>query len=114
MLKPADMPPAGSERPIGELVSQLVNEGKAYARAEADLAKAIASAKAKALATPLILFALALFVAMAALNALAVGIVLALYTLTSPLLAAIIGFVLIGAVAGLLAWIGVIKLRKAL
>jgi hypothetical protein len=114
MLKPADTPPAGSERPIGELVTQLVDEGKAYARAEADLAKAIATAKVKAFTTPLILFAAALFVGMAALNALAVGIVLALYTLTSPLLAAIIGFVLIAAVAGLLAWIGVTKLRKAL
>lgn len=114
MLKPVDNPPPGSERPIGELVSQLVDEGKAYARAEADLAKAIASAKARALTTPLILFAAALLVGMAALNALAVGIVLTLYTLTSPLLAAIIGFVLIAAVAGVLAWIGMKKLRSAL
>lgn len=114
MLKPADTPPAGSERPIGELVTQLVDEGKAYARAEADLAKAIATAKAKALTAPLILFAVALFVAMAALNALAVGIVLALYSFIGPLGAGVLAFVLIGAVAGLLAWLGVTKLRKAL
>lgn len=114
MLKPADTPPAGSERPIGELISQLVDEGKAYAKAEADLAKAIASAKAKALVTPLILFAVALFVGMSALNALAVGIVLLLYVFIGPLGAGVVAFVLIGAVAGLLAWLGVRKLRTAL
>ena len=114
MLKPADTPPAGSERPIGELVSQLVDEGKAYAKAEADLAKAIATAKAKALTTPLVLFAAALFVAMSALNALAIGIVLLLYVFIGPLAAGVVAFLLIGAVAGLLAWLGITKLRKAL
>lgn len=114
MLKPADTPSGSGERPIGELVSQLVDKGKAYAKAEADLAKAIATAKAKALTAPLILFAVALFVGMSALNALAVGIVLLLYVFVGPLAAGVLGFVLIGAVAGLLAWLGVTKLRKAL
>lgn len=114
MLKPADIPPSGSDRPIGELVSQLVDEVKAYARAEADLAKAIAAAKAKALTIPLILFVAALFVGSSAITALCVGIVLALASLVGPLAAGIIAFVLIGAVAGLLAWIGKVKLGKAL
>ena len=51
MLKPVEPTPP-PERPIGELVHELVEEGKAYARAELDLAKAIAAAKAKALALP--------------------------------------------------------------
>lgn len=111
MLQAADTAPPGEERPIGDLVSELVDEGKAYARAEVDLAKAIASAKANAAKTPAILFVVATFVAMAALNALAFGIVLALDTLMGPLLAGILAFVLIGAVAGLLGWLGVQKLR---
>ena len=114
MLKPPDSPPRPSERPIGELVSQLVEDGKTYARAEVDLAKAIAASKARAVTTPLILFAVAVFVAMGALNALCVGIVLALSALVGPLLAGIAAFVLIGAVAAVLAWIGVIKIRRAL
>ena len=35
--------PGGAERPVGELVHQLVEDGKAYARAEIGLAKAIAA-----------------------------------------------------------------------
>ena len=52
MLKPADPGPPPPERPIGELVHELIEDGKAYARAEIGLAKAIAAAKGKALALP--------------------------------------------------------------
>jgi hypothetical protein len=114
MLKPTDAPPGGNERPIGELVSQLVEDGKAYARAEADLVKAIAAAKARAVTTPVVLLVVAVFVAMAALNALCVGIVLSLATLVGPLAATIITFVVIGGIAGALTWLGVSKLRKVL
>jgi len=59
MLKPVDQAePPREERPVGDLVHQLVEEGKAYARAEIGLAKAIAAAKAKALALPAALSAL--------------------------------------------------------
>ena len=44
------------ERPIGEIVHELIEDGKAYARAEVDLAKAIAAAKGKALTLPAALF----------------------------------------------------------
>ena len=56
MLKPVDPGPPPAERPIGELVHELIEEGKAYARAEIGLAKAIAAAKGKALALPAALF----------------------------------------------------------
>ena len=52
MLKPADPGPPPPNVPIGELVHELIEDGKAYARAEFDLAKAIAAAKGKALALP--------------------------------------------------------------
>lgn len=112
MLKPADPTPPRDERPIGEIVGDIVDEGKAYARAELKLARAMATAKARSLKAPLILIASAVFVAMAALNALAVAIMIALALVMSPILAGLLSFALIGAVAALLAWLGVEKLRK--
>ena len=69
MLKPAD--PQARRRPngpIGELVHELIEDGKAYARAEVGLAKAIATAKGKALALPAALFATAFMLALAAVT----------------------------------------------
>jgi putative superfamily III holin-X len=113
MLKPAEPTPP-PERPIGELVQELVDEGKAYARAELDLGKAIATTKAKALALPAGLLVAALFIVMAAINALAFGIVLALALLMGPLLGGIVGMLIFAAIAGGLAWYGVERLRRAL
>ena len=114
MLKPADTPPGGNDRPIGELVSQLIDDGKAYAKAEIDLVKALAADKASAARSAAILLGLALFVAFGAVVALCVGIVMALATLMGPLLGGIVAFILIGAVAGLLGWLGAQKIRAAL
>ena len=81
MLKPADPGPPPPERPIGELVHELIEDGKAYARAEIGLVKAIAAEKGKALILPAILFGLAVIFALAAITALAgaavVGFVIA-------------------------------------
>ena len=112
MLKPPEPNPA--ERPIGELVQELVDEGKAYARAELNLAKVIATAKAKALALPAGLLVGALFMGLAAIIALAVGVVMALATLIGPLAAGIIGLAIFAAIAGGLAWYAVGLLRSAL
>ena len=113
MLKPVEPTPT-PERPIGELVHELVEEGKAYARAELDLAKVIALAKAKALALPAGVLVAALFVGLAAINALVIGVVLALATLIGPLLAGIAGLLIFGAIAGGLAWWGIERARRAL
>ena len=113
MLKPVEPPPP-PERPIGELVHELVEEGKAYAKADAELAKTIALAKAKALAIPAGVLVAALFIGMTALNALAVGVVLALATLIGPLLAGIVGLLIFAAIAGGLAWWGIERARQAL
>jgi hypothetical protein len=114
MLKPADPGPPPPERPVGELVHELIENGKAYARAEIGLVKAIAAAKGKAIAIPAALFAAALFIAMAAINALAVGVVLALETFIGPLAAGFVGMLIFAAVAGLLGWAGYAKLRRDL
>lgn len=112
MLKPSGPIPPGGERPIGEIVGDLVDEGKAYARAELNLAKAIGASKASALKAPLILLAASLFVGMAALNALAVAIFIVLAMVMKPILAGLLAFLLIAGVAGLLAWLGIRKLRE--
>lgn len=114
MLKPPKETPAPPERPIGELVQELVDEGKAYARAELDLAKAIAAAKAKALAIPAALFALAFVLALAAVTALALGLVMALAKFLGPLLAGLIGLLIFAAAGGGLVWWGVERVRRIL
>ena len=114
MLKPADPGPPPPERPVGELVHELIEDGKAYARAEIGLVKAIAAAKGKAVAIPVALFGAALFIGMAAINALAVGVVIALETFIGPLAAGFVGMLIFTAVAGLLGWAGYSKLRRDL
>jgi hypothetical protein len=100
------------ERPIGELVQELVEEGKAYAKAEVDLAKAIAITKARALALPSGLFAAAFVFALAAVTALALGVVLALTKFIGPLAAGVVGLLLFAAIAGGLGWYGYERLRR--
>lgn len=112
MLKPADPGPPPPERPVGELVHELIENGKAYARAEIDLAKAIAAAKGKALAIPAALFGVAFICALAAIVALAVGVVIALETFIGPLAAGFVGMLIFAALAGLLGWAGYNKLRR--
>ena len=114
MLKPADPPPVPAERPVGELVHELIEDGKAYARAEVGLAKAIAAAKGKALALPAGLLVGATFIVMAALNALAFGLVLALEDWIGPLGAGFAGLLIFAAIAGGLAWYALRRLRRDL
>lgn len=111
MPKPAD--PSG-ERPIGELVHELVEEGKAYARAELGVVKAIAAAKGQALVVPSILFGIAFILALAAVTALAVGVVLALAKVVGPLAAGLLGLLLFTALAGGCGWYGYWRLRRDL
>ena len=113
MLKPVD-PGPDQERPIGDLVQELIEEGKAYARAEIGLAKAIATAKGKALIVPAILFGAAFILALAGVTALAVGVVVALAKFIGPLAAGFIGLLIFAAIAGLLGWYGARRLSREL
>lgn len=113
MLKPADSGPT-PERPIGELVHQLVEDGKAYAQAEIGILKAVAASKGKALALPLAMFAAALLFALAAISALALGVVLALAKLIGPVAAGFVGMVIFAAITGGLGWKGYERLRRDL
>ncbi len=117
MLKPPtepDQAPGDNDRPVGELVHELIEDGKAYALAEVGLVKASAMAKATALKLPAILFGVALLLALAGIVALAVGAAMGLATLVGPLAGGLIAFLLFAAVAGGLAWYGVKLVREAL
>ena len=113
MLKPVD-PGLQPERPVGELIHQLIEQGKAYARAEIDLLKAIATAKANALILPAILFGAAFICALAAITALAVGVVIALERFIGPLAAGFIGMLIFAGIAGGLGWYGAERLKREL
>src|SRR3954452_12639322 len=100
MLKPVDhAEPPDEERPVGGLVHQLVEEGKAYARAEIGLAKAIAAAKGKALALPAPRFGAALIVQPVAIAAWAVGVVLSREKFLGPRVAGIGVFVIFAGIS---------------
>ena len=113
MLKPAKdaMPEPGDEQPIGELVHQLIDEGKAYAKAELDLAKAQALAKAGELRIPAILLFAALLFAQAAVTVLAITIAMTLAPLIGPLGGGLVAVLVAGGAAALLGWLGVERLK---
>jgi hypothetical protein len=113
MLKPADVPPASSERPVGDLVHQLLEDGKAFARAEIDIAKAVATDKARAYRLPAILIAGSLFFLQSAITVLAVAVCLWLVPIIGPLLAGLVAFLLFGGIAGVMVWVGIRKIRGA-
>ena len=115
MLKPGEhlqAPPP--ERPVGELVHQLLEEGKAYARAEVGVVKAIATSKGKALALPAGLLGAALLVAQAAITILAVGLFSMLQWVVGTILAGFLTFLIFAAIAGALVWYALRRLREDL
>ena len=116
MLKPPTEPgpPTDNERPIGELVHELIEDGKAYARAEIGVVKAMATAKLNALKLPAILFGAAFVFVLAAIGAFAYGVAAALATLIGPLAGGFVAFLLFAAIAGGLVWFGVKKLQEDL
>ncbi len=84
------------EKPIGELFGQLIDEGKAYARAELGLARAVAESKAGAAKKPALLAAGSLLFLVAGVVVLCMTLALALATLVGPfaggLIAALVTF----------------------
>jgi fructose-specific phosphotransferase system IIC component len=114
MLKPADPGPPPPDRPIGDLIHGVVEDGKSYARAEFELAKAIGAAKGKAIGIGAALVAAAFVFALAAVTALAVGVVIALETFVGPFAAGFLGMLIFAVVAGILAWYGGQRIRREL
>ena len=118
MLKPTDPAPgpaeADGERPVGELVHRLVEDGKAYARAELAWAKAFASSKASALGFPAALLGAAFLFIQAAVTVIAVATFLALLPLVGPFFAGLLAFLIFAGIAGGVGWFAVQKIRRGL
>ncbi|MBS0503050.1 MAG: phage holin family protein [Proteobacteria bacterium] len=98
-----------SEAPIGEMVSQLVDDGKRYARAEIALYRAKALDKAQPLKAAAILGGIAFVLAFSSIAALLFGLILALAPLAGALGATVI---VIGAALALAALLGYLAVRK--
>jgi len=96
---------AEQDKPIGETVGRLIDDGKAYARAEVDLARVRALMLVERFRSAAILAAAALLFAIGALVALAMTAVLSLANLIGPLGGGLAATLLIGGIAGLLAYL---------
>jgi len=102
------------EKPIGELFGQLIDEGKAYAKAELGLVKATAEAKAEGAKKPTLLGVAAALFLIAGVVVLCMTLALALATLVGPLAGGLIAAIVtfgIAAVLYLLAKQGLEKLK---
>jgi len=84
--------PAGDPRDesISDLFGRLIDDGKAYARAEIDLCREIAVHRAGRARSGMVLLGAGAALLLAALIALTLGAVLGLAALTGPLLAGLI------------------------
>ena len=92
--------PALDEAPIGDLFGRLIDDGKAYAKAEVDLAKARGMAQVDRAKRPAIFGVLAFFFALAAVIALVMTLVLSLASLIGPLGGGLLATVITLGVAG--------------
>ena len=88
------------EPPIGELFGQLIDEGKAYAKAELGLAKATAEAKADAAKKPALLAGAALLFLIAGVVVLCMTLATALAPLIGPLAGGLVAALVAFAIAG--------------
>ncbi|MEA1071205.1 phage holin family protein [Sphingomonas sp. LY160] len=101
------------DRSVGELFSTLVDQGKAYARAEVGYVKASAEAKADRIKAPAGLLAAALLCVVAGTVVLFMTIALGLATLIGPVAGGAVATLLAFGLAGLLALIARNKLAAS-
>ena len=115
MLKPADPVPGGPDpaesKPIGELVSRLVEDGKAYAQAELNVAKAVATSKADAFKLPALLGFGAFLFLQAAVVLLGMTVYLTLVSRLGPFASGMIATLLFLCIAGGLGWYAAQRLK---
>lgn len=99
---------------IGDLVHRLIDDAKAYAKAEVGYVKAIGTEKANALKAPIILGLLAILFAHAAFLALIATIFVGLATLMSDTLAGLLTTVICLVAAGGLGYLAYAKATTGL
>lgn len=91
------------EESVGELVSRLVEDGRAYARAEVDLVKRIARHRANRAKSGAILLGIGVTLLLCSLTALVLALVLGLATLIGPFGAGMAVFLVLAVAGGILA-----------
>ena len=109
MLKRVEVTPPDYEprdESIGELFNRLVEDGRAYARAELDLVKQIARHRAAKAKTGAILLGVGVTLLLCSLTALVLALVLGLATLIGPFGAGMAVFIVLAVAGGLLARAG--------
>lgn len=104
----------GDPEGIGDLIHRLVEDGKAYGRAEVAYYKTLGTEKAGALKTPLLLGLGALLFAHAAFLALIATLFVGLASLMSDTLAGVLTVVICLAVAGGLGYLAYSKAKSGL
>ncbi|WP_344707032.1 phage holin family protein [Sphingomonas swuensis] len=104
----------GEAEGIGDLVQRLVEDGKAYARAEVAYYKTLGTEKASAIKTPLLLGLGALLFAHAAFLVLIATIFVGLASLMSDTLAGVVTLVICLAVSGLLGSLAYSKAKSGM
>ncbi|HEY0325370.1 MAG TPA: phage holin family protein [Allosphingosinicella sp.] len=109
MLKRVEVTPPDYEprdESIGELFNRLVDDGRAYARAELDLVKQIARHRAAKAKSGAILLGAGVTLLLCSLTALVLALVLGLATLIGPFGAGMVVFLVLAVAGGLLARAG--------
>ena len=102
--------PDPTDRPIGELFGQLVDDGRDLVRAELGLYKKVALYRARKAKTGAVALAAGGFIAYAGLIAFLVGIVMGLAPLVGPVLGGLIVLAVTGLVGFLLIRFGAAKM----
>lgn len=105
--------PSRENAPIGQLFSQLVDDGKNFARAEVDYYKAKAADKAEPVKWAAIFGGAAMTLAMSAVTALLVGLILSLEPQVGPFAATLIVVLAAFALAGLLGYLAYQRVLEA-
>ena len=101
----ADEDAFDEDPPVGELVSRLIDEGKAYGRAEIGLVRAHATVAVDRVKRPAISIGIALAFAFAGVIALVMTLVLSLAALLGPLAGGLIATLATFAIGGLFVWL---------
>lgn len=113
MLKPPDQNPTpGSDRSIGELIEQVLDDALDYGRTELELLKARAIEIAGDYVRAAIFFGVAVGLALAGVVTLFVGIAAALGRWIGPFGGAIVSMLLAAGIAGLFAWLALRNLKE--
>nr|WP_294167378.1 phage holin family protein [uncultured Sphingomonas sp.] len=103
----------GEQPSVGDLFHRLVDDGKAYAKAEVNYYKTVGTERGKALVNPLIFGVAALLCALGAFGALVATVFVALSAVMKDWLAGVLTVLIFAAIAGILGYLAYSKGKAA-